>query len=237
MRRRRKQPKLRLGWRARIIILLLIPVLLALAITLRIRPLMLEYGSNLVQYTATRAIEDAMEDKIYSERAEYEELVNLERDNENRVTAVKTDSIAINRMRSEIVKAVYEEINTLEETSLQIPAGTIFAPSWFAGMGPKIPVGMAGLGRASARFISAFSQAGINQTRHNIILEVSAEVNVLTPLGRKNTTVTSRFIVTDTVVVGTVPEQYTYIDDTEQSLLGKINDYAEPVPKSSKTSK
>ena len=76
-----------------------------------------------------------------------------------------------------------------------------------------------------ADFISAFTDAGINQTRHQIILEVTAEMRILTGLGGVDTEVTNQLVVSDTVIVGHVPEQYTYIDDTEQSLLGKINDY------------
>ena len=30
---------------------------------------------------------------------------------------------------------------------------------------------------------------------------------------------------TDTVIVGTVPERYTYIDDLGSNLLGEISDY------------
>lgn len=220
----------------------LIAVLLTLAtivclFNMYTRPVILQHSTNLVQYTATRAINDAVQDKIYKNRAEYESLVVLERDNESRVTALKTDTISINRIKTEIVNTLYDKVNTLESTSLNIPIGTLLAPDYFGGMGPKLHIGMSGLGLADAEFISAFTQAGINQTRHNIILEVHAKVNVLTLFGHCTTTITSRFNVTDTVIVGTVPEQYTYIDDTEQSLLGKINDYAESnshTPKSSK---
>lgn len=223
-----------MDWRGRLLAIFLLLSFLGALVTLRIRPVMLQYASNLVQYTATRAINDAMQDKIYQHRAEYQELVVLDRDNDNRVTALKTDAIAINRIKTETVDTLYDALNQLESTALNIPVGTIFAPHYCSGLGPKIKLGMAGLGFASADFISAFTQAGINQTRHRLILEVRADVSVLTPLGSQTTSVTSRFNVTDTVIVGTVPDQYTYIDDTEQSLLGKINDYAEPVPKTSK---
>ena len=49
----------------------------------------------------------------------------------------------------------------------------------------------------------------------------------MTVFGGCDVHVTNRMAVTDTVIVGTVPDSYTYIDDTEQSLLGKVNDYAE----------
>lgn len=233
-RRKRRAPAPRMGWRGRVLTLFLLLSLLGALATLRIRPVMLQYASNLVQYTATRAINTAMQDKIYRQRAEYQELVVLDRDSENRVTALKTDTITVNRIKTEAVDTLYEAINKLETATLAIPIGTILAPRFCGGRGPKVKLGMAGRGFASAEFISAFTQAGINQTRHRLILEVRAEVSVLTPLGSETTSVTSRFNVTDTVIVGTVPEQYTYIDDTEHSLLGKINDYTQVAPKTSK---
>lgn len=234
MRRNRTHNRGRLRLKLRLAAIIGGILAIALLLLTYIRPIILLHSSNLVQYTATMAINKAVEDRIYQNRAEYEGLVVLERDNENRVTALKTDTISMNRIKTEITNTLYEEINTLELTTLDIPAGSLFAPEFLGGLGPKFHVGISGLGVARADFISAFSQAGINQTRHNIILEVRADVDVLTAFGHRTTSIDSRFNVTDTVIVGTVPEQYTYIDDTEQSILGKINDYAEQTPKLSK---
>ena len=54
-----------------------------------------------------------------------------------------------------------------------------------------------------------------------------AGFRILTPFGVTYKEVKTSYPVTDTVIIGTVPEQYTYIDDTRDGLLGKINDYAE----------
>lgn len=223
MRRRRGR------WKRRAVLLLLLLTALAVGGTLGLAsPVIAEYAVNQAQYTATAAINTAMMEKIYQNRSEYEGLVTLERDEGAHVTALRTDVITMNSIKAVMVTELYETVNTLESRKIEIPIGSIFAPAYFAGRGPRLTVGMAGLGYAKAEFISAFTQAGINQTRHNILLEVTAEVRVILPLlGHRDVTVTSRYPVTDTVIVGTVPEDYTYIDDTEQSLLGKINDYAE----------
>lgn len=221
--RRRKKGK----WKRRLALAVLLPVAAALAVTLGVAsPIIAEYAVNQAQYTATSAINAAMMDKIYENRADYEGLVSLERDEGSHVTALRTDVITMNRIKAVMVNEVYEAVNTLESRVIEVPLGSVFAPAYFAGQGPRVQVGMAGLGFAKAEFISAFTAAGINQTRHNILLEVTAEVRVLLPLlGHQDVTITSRYPVTDTVLVGTVPEHYTYIDDTEQTLLGKINDY------------
>ena len=210
--RRKKRGK----WKRRLLLALLLPVLAAAALTLGlVSPMIEEYAVNQAQYTATSAINSAMLDKIYQNRTAYEGLVTLERDESSHVTALRTDVITMGSMKAIMVNEVYDTVNTLENRIIEIPLGSVFAPAYFAGQGPRIQVGMAGLGFAKAEFISAFSSAGINQTRHNI----------LPLLGHRDVTITSRYPVTDTVLVGTVPDHYTYIDDTGQSLLGKINDY------------
>ena len=50
-------------------------------------------------------------------------------------------------------------------------------------------------------------------------------MRLLSPLGGRTVQVENRLAVSDTVIVGNIPEQYTYIDDTEQSILGKVVDY------------
>lgn len=210
------------------IIFLIIFIIVILIIIFRfIQPITLEYAKNIVQQTASYAIHDVITDKIYKNRSQYENLIILERDNSNKITALKTDTILADFLKIQISRETYDALNKLEQSGVEIPIGSILFPTLFAGKGPKINIGISSLGYADADFISAFTQAGINQTRHQIILEVNAEANVLTFLGFSNIKIKNQFIITDTVIVGNVPNSYTYIDDTEQTLLGKINDYAE----------
>ncbi len=191
-----------------------------------LRPIALQYSQNVIQQTASYAIHDALTDIIYENRSDYQQLVTLERDSLNQVTALKTDTILADFLKIQISRTTYDALNTLEQSGVDIPLGSIFAPTLFAGHGPSIHVGIASLGFADADFISAFTSAGINQTRHQILLEVNAEAQLITCFGMSDVKITNELVVTDTVIVGNVPESYTYIDDTEQSLLGKINDYA-----------
>lgn len=51
-----------------------------------------------------------------------------------------------------------------------------------------------------ARFVSAFTSAGINQTRHRILIEVHAGFRILTPFGGEDREIVSTYPVTDTVI-------------------------------------
>ena len=60
-----------------------------------------------------------------------------------------------------------------------------------------------------------------------ILIEVHAGFRILTPFGGEDREIVSTYPVTDTVIVGTVPERYTYIGGSGSDLLGEIRDYEE----------
>lgn len=192
-----------------------------------VRPKVLEYAENQVVQQATFALYDVMTEQVYRERETYAGLVTLTRDADQAVTAVTTDGILADRLKAQVSRAIYEKLVEMERDTVEVPLGSILWPDVMAGRGPVLRFGLAGLGYAQAEFISAFTEAGINQTRHQVVLEVTSQIRVLTPLGGHDCEVRDRLVVSDTVIIGRVPQSYTYIDDTEQTLLGKINDYAE----------
>ncbi|WP_031475453.1 sporulation protein YunB [Agathobaculum desmolans] len=191
----------------------------------RLQRIFLEYAANVCEDSALQEINNLMQELVFSDPGTYADMVILERDSENHVTALRTDVLAIGRIKAQLVNGLFERLEDLEHTTVEVPLGTVFAPHYFSGMGPSVDIGMAGLTQMEAEFISAFSAAGINQTRHNIIIEIHAGFRILTPLGAEDREIVTRFPVTDTVIVGTVPDRYTQIDELSGDLLGEISDY------------
>ena len=75
-----------------------------------------------------------------------------------------------------------------------------------SGKGPAVPVSIISIRNSDASFSSNFTQAGINQTLHQIIMQVSIDVAVLI-LGQTNDfTVNSQVVIAETIIVGQVPE-------------------------------
>lgn len=220
MRRRKKRMK----WAAVAILLLLIAVCLGL-LTLRFQRIFMEYAINICEDSAIKEVGVLMEDEVFSHPEEFSNLVVLERDSDNRITALRTDVIAVGKIKARLVSGLFDRLDYLEETQIEVPLGTVFAPNLFTGMGPKVKVGLAGLTQMEAEFVSAFTSAGINQTRHRILIEVHAGFRILTPFGGEDREIVSTYPVTDTVIVGTVPERYAYIGSADGNLLGEIRDY------------
>ena len=91
---------------------------------------------------------------------------------------------------------------------LGIPLGNIFLPELLSGRGPLLPVKIISVSSSDAKFMNRFSEAGINQTLHQIVIEVILAATALTPVGTTTVQVSSQVVVAETVIVGTVPNSY-----------------------------
>lgn len=220
MRRRRKN-----GRRAALALFFVLLAFVLGVLTLRFQRIFMEYAINICEDSAIKEVGVLLEDEVFSHPEEFSNLVVLERDSDNRITALRTDVIAVGKIKARLVSGLFDRLDYLEETQIEVPLGTVFAPNLFTGMGPKVKVGLAGLTQMEAEFVSAFTSAGINQTRHRILIEVHAGFRILTPFGGEDREIVSTYPVTDTVIVGTVPERYAYIGSADGDLLGEIRDY------------
>ncbi len=140
------------------------------------------------------------------------------------MSALRTDIIAVGKVKARIVNGLFDRLDYLEQTVTEVPLGTVFAPRFLPADGPRCRFGLAGLAQMEAEFVSSVSSAGINQTRHCILIEFHAGFRILTPFGGEDREIVSTFPVTDTVIVGTVPERYAYIGSAGEGLLGEVRD-------------
>ena len=219
MRRRRKRAK---RWAA-----LLLALPLAAGIVLfaaHLHRIFLEYAINECEDNALMEIGSLMEDEVYAHPERYASLVQLDYDSERHVTALRTDVVAIGRIKSRLVNGLYDRLDEFEQTVIEVPLGSVLAPRFFSGRGPSLHFGLAGLTQMEAEFVSSFSAAGINQTRHEIRLVVDVYVSVLLPGFSTVTKVTNRCAVAETVIVGSVPDTYTYFD-TREDMSSTAEDF------------
>ena len=76
------------------------------------------------------------------------------------------------------------------------------------GRGPRVGVDILVLTSSRVEFQNSIVTAGINQTKHQITLDVSVDIDVLIPWGTESTQVRSEVLIADTIVVGQVPDTY-----------------------------
>ena len=211
----------------RVLALLLAVSLLALTLTAtaRMRPLLESLATTRVSNTVNRIISEAVNEAIQNGDISYERLISLEKDNEGKITAVHSNMAAFNRLQAQILDIILAKIDQVSARELSIPIGTLTGSALLAGRGPRIRVRMESVGSSTARFNNRFESAGINQTKHQIILEVEVSVAILLPGFTTATKVSTAVTVAETVIVGAVPDTYTYFSTTPDTYEEDLKDY------------
>jgi sporulation protein YunB len=190
--------------------LLVILVLLVVLALLRSRlyPVIRSLAETQVKNTASDLINDAIAEQIAAGNIQYDRIVYFEKDLNGRITAMKTNIGEINRLKTDILNIINDEILSTDESSLGVAIGSLFLPEFLSGKGPKLPVKILVIRNSEADFYSDFSAAGINQTLHKLNMEVFLDVTVLVLGSTAEFTISSHMVVAETVIVGDVPETY-----------------------------
>lgn len=174
----------------------------------RYRDIIRELAETQVKNTTSDLTNDAIAKQIADGIIQYDRIVFFEKDLEGRITALKTNMSEVNRLKTDILNIINDEILALDTSDIGIPLGSLFFPEIFSGKGPAIPVHILSIRNSDAAFSSNFVQAGINQTLHQLTMVVSVDVAVLV-LGQTGSfTITSEVVVAETVIVGDVPNTF-----------------------------
>ena len=220
---------LRFTGRQRVLIWLTVIFTLLLALTvavvLHMKPVVVDLATARTSNAVNRIVVAAVNDAVESGRIDYAQLVDFDKDAEGHVTALRSNMAAFNRLQASIADDILQRMAEVSSTDLAIPIGTLTGSPLLAGRGPCLRVRMQSVGTATARFDNQFSSAGINQTRHRIILNVDVHVSILLPGLTTYTKVSNEISVAETVIVGGVPETYTYFSTTPDEIENYADEY------------
>ena len=185
-------------------------VLLILLLTLRskYRDVIEDLARTSVMNTTSDLTNDAIAKQIAAGTIAYDRIVFFEKDLDGRITALKTNMSEVNRLKTDILNIINDEILALDSSDIGIPLGSLFLPELFSGKGPAIPVHILSIRNSDANFVSSFTQAGINQTLHRLNMEVSIDVAVLVLGNTSSFTMSSEVVVAETIIVGDVPQTF-----------------------------
>jgi len=190
----------------RILILLLIAFAVLLIFRMKYRVTIESLAQTQVRNSTSDLINDAIDNEIENGNVQYDRIVYFEKDLDGRITALKTNMSEVNRLKTDILNLINDEILAMDTEDLGIPVGNLILPELFSGRGPGIPVHILSIRNSDASFFSNFTEAGINQTLQQLTMEVSVDVAILV-FGQANEfTVTSQVVVAETIIVGQVPE-------------------------------
>ena len=187
-------------------VLMISSLILFLMFRSRYRDVIQELAETQVKNTTSDLTNDAIAKQIADGIIQYDRIVYFEKDLDGRITALKTNMSEVNRLKTDILNIINDEILALDTSDIGIPMGSLILPEFLSGKGPVIPVHILSIRNSDANFASAFSQAGINQTLHQLTMFVSVDVAVLVLGQTSSFTISSEVVVAETVIVGDVPD-------------------------------
>ncbi len=199
----------RLGRLLRPIIIILICLIVSLLIfRVKYNEAIQSLAETQVKNATSDLINDAIDRQIEDGTIQYDRMVYFEKNLDGEITALKTNMSEVNRLKTDILNIINDDILALSTDDLGIPLGSLFLPEFLSGKGPMIPIEILSIRNSDASFTSNFSEAGINQTLQQMNMHVSVDVTVLV-LGKTSSfTISSQVIVAETIIVGDVPDTY-----------------------------
>ncbi len=169
---------------------------------------------------ATRAMNSSIADVVMNSIV-YDDLVNIISDEFGNISMIQANSLEINNLSKDLAQTCESRIEDYGKSGVAIPLGTFTGIPLLVGRGPRIKVKMTPIGSVMCKFVSHFESAGINQTVHKIYVNIRANVGVVMPLSSRNFSAEQEVLISESVIVGQVPEVYLY-SDTLDTLLNFV---------------
>lgn len=216
--RRRKPPTM---WFRPGLLTLAVAVLVAAGIIglleAKLRPVVRELATTQTQNVIVAMLEQAVIQDLAQRQVDYGDLVSIQRDSDGAITALSTDMAQLNLLRGELTATVLAVLDGVNISAIQVPLGSLFdfEPLW--ARGPTLKARAMTVGTVSAEFESELTSAGVNQTLHRIWLVLDIPMRVLLPGGPVDVPVHTRLQVSETVIVGKVPDTFLSLDGSIKS--------------------
>ena len=138
----------------------------------------------------------------------YDDLVNVDKDVNGKVNFVRTNTKPVNEIMTQLAINVQKDIDNAERTNVYINLGSISGISILKYIGPKFNIELETSGNVETKLNSKFTAVGINQTLHELYLNVSTKITVLTPFGSFGKPINTDVLLVESVIVGEIPDTY-----------------------------
>ncbi len=184
------------------------------AADLRMTPIINTLALSRAQNLATVIINDTVAQMLADAQYGFSDIIKIEYDSGGKISALSTDSVAMNRLKSLISVSITKAIGEIEESRLSIAVGTLTGSSLLTGRGPKIDLNVHISCSCSIEVRNSFEYTGINQTLHKVMLDITTFVYVISVGENLSSQVFTSIPIAETIIIGQIPEIYAGKDDS-----------------------
>lgn len=178
----------------------------------RLLPVLEAKASSQAANLITQAINIAVDNCLQENDMSYGDFVTIATDSAGKVTALTSNTAANSRFKRQVVEAVIRQLNGLDSDALGVPLGTLTGQPMLSGAGPCVRMRVDSVGEVTADYTNSFTSAGVNQTLHQICLDITATVRLFLPGNIIPVSVSNSVCVAETIIVGETPDTYLNLD-------------------------
>ena len=180
--------------------------LLFLYLTKVVNPLIITTNKAGLKYDATNCLNQAVQTSLNNTL--YSDLINIEKDNNGKITVISCNSSNINKLTNSISTTCQNSLVQIGNKGYEIGILSFTGLTILNGIGPKINIKTQPIGHIETTYKSTFTSSGINQTLHQLYITVTASVSVLLPLNSTSIECNTSVLIAESLIVGEIPNVY-----------------------------
>lgn len=161
------------------------------------------YSQSVITESINSAVMSSFIDSV-----NYNDLVTIEKNNNGDIVLINTDSYKINALSRTVSTKIENVVKEKLKLGVPIPLLAFTGIRTLSGYGKKINFKTLSFGDVNCFFNSKFTGMGINQTMHSIYCDFEVKINVLFMFNNKEIVNHSSVLITESVLVGKVPDFY-----------------------------
>lgn len=171
----------------------------------RFRPLVKTMAQYNLQSIVSRAANQAVIEQMILAEISYNDLINLQMDENGRVTILSYNSPEVNRLQSIISESVSNKIDRIGPTDIYVPVLNILNIDFLNNKGPRLKFRITPAAYVETDIESSFENTGINQVNHQIFIVLKITSSALIPNYTTYVQTQMKVCVAQTVIIGKVP--------------------------------
>ncbi len=204
------------------LVILLFTIIALYMFNAKLKPTIFKYAEHEARNTVYKIINTQIEKALSLTNASYSSFITLEKDTSGKICAITTDMSAMNTFKTRVTDEILKENADMPPFELKIPLGVLLGTEFLSGHGPNIPIKILPFSSVESTYSNSFTSAGINQTRHQIMMNFKASVGMLFPGFKDSMDITIDICIAETVIVGTTPQLFTGLGSNNYKDLASI---------------
>ena len=193
----------------------LLLILLLMLLERNLTRVVLTLASAKAEVLAVQALNQAAE-ALIADGISYDSLVHVTLGEDGSVRLLQANTAGMNSLASRASLTAQAKLEALQDQTVSVPLGSALGVTLLAGTGPRIRVHMLPVGAVVTAYETEFTSAGINQTRHRVLLTMRAQVQLVLPTGASGVEAVTQVAVAESIIVGQVPDSFVNVgDDTD----------------------